>query len=228
MLHALCRPAAVGSPAAALFLLTGSAVIRTSDPVPQLEEPQPSTSAGMHAGTFPDDVLPLQLRMGAVLTNSVGVVLDALPSSAFATGDAACTDHGAMVLGFQSAEGPTSFLDLSIGQVSSSHPPHTLTDHVHTMKGCTPRSLHPPSPAHAYPHPLSTPQLNASRLLACARCKLWWMTPEWRTSTLDLPPETQFLLAELKGGEAGQAPLSYALLLPLIDGDFRTTLRAGR
>ena len=112
-------------------------------------------------------------------------------------------------------------------------------------------------------------QLRANRMLACARCKLWWMTPEWRTSTLQLPPETQFLLVELPwtephssgsavtgqgarsagvrstgtgsagqgltagaggaedaGGPEGQP--AYALLLPLIDGDFRATLRAGR
>ncbi len=65
-------------------------------------------------------------------------------------------------------------------------------------------------------------------MLACARCKLWWMTPEWRTSTLKLPPETQFLLVELKGSGEGISPGAYAILLPLIDGDFRTTLRAGR
>ncbi|GLC45302.1 hypothetical protein PLESTB_000307100 [Pleodorina starrii] len=62
-------------------------------------------------------------------------------------------------------------------------------------------------------------QLNFKRLLACARNKLWWMTPEWRTASWSLPPETQFLLAEM----AAQGP--YALLLPLIDGDFRATLR---
>ncbi|KXZ42611.1 hypothetical protein GPECTOR_130g572 [Gonium pectorale] len=62
-------------------------------------------------------------------------------------------------------------------------------------------------------------QLNFKRLLACARNKLWWMTPEWRTATWALPPETQFLLAEM----AADGP--YAIVLPLIDGDFRGTLR---
>ncbi|KAG1666521.1 hypothetical protein FOA52_014418 [Chlamydomonas sp. UWO 241] len=65
-------------------------------------------------------------------------------------------------------------------------------------------------------------QLRVSRMLACARNKLWWMTPEWRTSTRELPPETQFMLAEVKGCEGA----AYVLLLPLIDGDFRATLRA--
>ena len=65
--------------------------------------------------------------------------------------------------------------------------------------------------------------LRARRWLACARNKLWWMTPEWGTSARELPPETQFLLAELEGG-AG-----YAALLPLIDGgSFRGTLRGPR
>jgi hypothetical protein len=37
-------------------------------------------------------------------------------------------------------------------------------------------------------------QLHPGRMLMSARCKLWWMTPEWRQSTLNIPPETQFLL----------------------------------
>lgn len=63
-------------------------------------------------------------------------------------------------------------------------------------------------------------QLLSQRFLACARCKLWWMTPEWGTSAADLPPETQFMLVELKEGGP------YAVLLPLIDSNkFRATLR---
>ncbi|KAF5843132.1 raffinose synthase or seed imbibition protein Sip1-domain-containing protein [Dunaliella salina] len=65
-------------------------------------------------------------------------------------------------------------------------------------------------------------KLAPGRMLMSARCKLWWMTPEWRTSTLQIPPETQFLLVEL--GPPGAGP--YALVLPLIDGDFRGTLRS--
>lgn len=46
------------------------------------------------------------------------------------------------------------------------------------------------------------------------------MTPEWGTSAADLPPETQFMLVELKEGGP------YAVLLPLIDSNkFRATLR---
>eukprot|EP00798_Chlamydomonas_sp_ICE-L_P005707 gene5707-17606_t len=81
-------------------------------------------------------------------------------------------------------------------------------------------------------------------MLACARCKLWWMTPEWTTTTTTLPPETQFLLVDLSGkgvkctgtaatittegggdGFHSQGDGPYALLLPLIDGSFRATLR---
>eukprot|EP00200_Dunaliella_tertiolecta_P005843 CAMPEP_0202343484 /NCGR_PEP_ID=MMETSP1126-20121109/3581_1 /ASSEMBLY_ACC=CAM_ASM_000457 /TAXON_ID=3047 /ORGANISM="Dunaliella tertiolecta, Strain CCMP1320" /LENGTH=1166 /DNA_ID=CAMNT_0048934551 /DNA_START=372 /DNA_END=3872 /DNA_ORIENTATION=- len=65
-------------------------------------------------------------------------------------------------------------------------------------------------------------KLAPGRMLMSARCKLWWMTPEWRSSTLQIPPETQFLLVEL--GPPGAGP--YALILPLIDGDFRGTLRS--
>ena len=63
-------------------------------------------------------------------------------------------------------------------------------------------------------------QMRCSRLLACARCKLWWMTPSWGTKAGDLPPETQFVLLELQAGGP------YAVLLPLIDQDtYRATLR---
>ena len=64
--------------------------------------------------------------------------------------------------------------------------------------------------------------LRCRRWLACARNKLWWMTPEWGVSGRELPPETQFLLMELEGGE-------YVIMLPLIDSDtFRGTLRPPR
>ena len=63
-------------------------------------------------------------------------------------------------------------------------------------------------------------QLNCKRFLACSRCKLWWMTPEWGSQSSDIPPETQFLLLELADGGP------YAVLLPLIDNNtFRATLR---
>jgi hypothetical protein len=82
--------------------------------------------------------------------------------------------------------------------------------------------------------------LAPGRLLALARTSLWWMTPAWGAAAADVPPETQFLLVEVRrppgaldsssdsaDGEEGAAAAGpvYALLLPLIDaGAFRATL----
>eukprot|EP00210_Caulerpa_lentillifera_P006619 g6324.t1 len=63
-------------------------------------------------------------------------------------------------------------------------------------------------------------KLCCDRFVSSARCKLWWMTPEWGNKTSDLSPETQFLLIEIQEGGP------YAIFLPLIDrGVFRATLR---
>ena len=63
-------------------------------------------------------------------------------------------------------------------------------------------------------------QLRCARWLACARCKLWWMTPEWGTRARQVPPETQFMLLEVAEGGP------YVIALPLIDNNtFRGTLR---
>ena len=42
---------------------------------------------------------------------------------------------------------------------------------------------------HLEDFPLGT--LHCTRWLCCARNKLWWMTPEWGTTTRELPPEGQ-------------------------------------
>jgi Raffinose synthase or seed imbibition protein Sip1 len=77
---------------------------------------------------------------------------------------------------------------------------------------------------HASACALSCVQLKCGRFLACARNKLWWMTPEWGTSAKQLPPEVQFLLVEHDKEEG-----LYFILLPLIDNNtFRATLRPGR
>eukprot|EP00884_Botryococcus_braunii_P019920 jgi/Botrbrau1/6611/Bobra.0189s0038.1 len=61
--------------------------------------------------------------------------------------------------------------------------------------------------------------LKFTRFLACARIKMYWMTPEWGSSAAEVPPETQFLLLMLEGG-------AYVAMLPLLDsGKFRVTLR---
>ena len=63
-------------------------------------------------------------------------------------------------------------------------------------------------------------QLVCQRFLACARCKLWWMTPEWGSRALHIPPETQFALFQTAAGGP------YIIALPLIDNQtYRGTLR---
>lgn len=63
-------------------------------------------------------------------------------------------------------------------------------------------------------------KLCCERFVSSARCKLWWMAPEWGRTAGDLSPETQFVLVEMQEGGP------YAVLLPLIDrGTFRATLR---
>ena len=79
-----------------------------------------------------------------------------------------------------------------------------------------------PDPAMSATMSVFCVQLGVRRFLACARCKLWWMTPEWGNRAKDMPPETQFLLLELEEG-------AYAIMLPLIDSNtFRATLRPPR
>ena len=65
----------------------------------------------------PEDAFPLQLMHGAVVSEAAGIVLDGLPPGAFATSDASA-EHGALIIGLRSQDGPTSLLDIRIGQVS--------------------------------------------------------------------------------------------------------------
>jgi hypothetical protein len=63
--------------------------------------------------------------------------------------------------------------------------------------------------------------LHASRWVASAKNKLWWMTPSWGVSAGAVPVETQFLLVEAAAGV-------YVCLLPLIyDGAFSGMLMGG-
>ena len=64
----------------------------------------------------PPDAYPLALQHGAVVSDAIGIVLDVLPAGTSAFDDVS-VEHGAMVLGLNSSEGPTSLLDLRIGQV---------------------------------------------------------------------------------------------------------------
>ena len=66
---------------------------------------------------------------------------------------------------------------------------------------------------------------NIDSFLCCSRNKIYWMTPEWGTRSSDLPPETQFVLAQLRSVNASSTP-TFVCLVPLIDsGAFRATLR---
>ena len=67
-------------------------------------------------------------------------------------------------------------------------------------------------------HQLSLGKLNCTRLIAAARTKRWWMGPSFGQDASAVPPETQFVLVEL-GDD------SYAVLLPLVEGTMRATLR---
>ena len=81
----------------------------------------------------------------------------------------------------------------------------------------------PPLPRfHLKPSPSSAPLFS---FLCCARNKIYWMTPEWGNRAADLPPETQFFIADL--GPAGTGAGPFVALMPLLANGraFRATLR---
>lgn len=51
------------------------------------------------------------------------------------------------------------------------------------------------------------------------------MIPRVGSTGNDIPVETQFLLLEAKGEEEKEATTSYILFLPLLDGEFRSSLQ---
>lgn len=62
------------------------------------------------------------------------------------------------------------------------------------------------------------------------RFKMWWMTQRMGTCGQEVPFETQFLLVEAQSGsdiDAGedQSAATYAVFLPLLEGDFRAVLQ---
>ncbi|KAL5574811.1 hypothetical protein UlMin_016510 [Ulmus minor] len=65
------------------------------------------------------------------------------------------------------------------------------------------------------------------RFLCLFRFKLWWMIPRVGNSGSDIPVETQMLLLEAKKGEDldESNETSYILFLPVLDGEFRTSLQ---
>jgi hypothetical protein len=131
------------------------------------------------------------------------------------------------VLAFDAAGGETAMEDVPLGQVRKIFfpfflpPRFSLFSPLHSL-------TRPPSIFFLSPPPKKNstplPQLIRARFLAGARAKLWWMTPVWGQRGSSLPPETQFLLVEVKPGGP------YAAFVPLIDGSgsFRATLRPAR
>ncbi|KAI3909117.1 hypothetical protein MKW92_044812 [Papaver armeniacum] len=71
------------------------------------------------------------------------------------------------------------------------------------------------------------------RLLCLYRFKIWWMIPRVAKSGRDIPVETQLLLLEAREDsalndetiESAIDNTSYILLLPVLDGEFRTSLQ---
>lgn len=68
-------------------------------------------------------------------------------------------------------------------------------------------------------------KLQCSRFLAGARQKLWWMVPSWGKSAADIPNETQFMILRLSN--PGDAKETYALILTMVSGPFRSSIRGG-
>ena len=117
-----------------------------------------------------------------------------------------------------------------------------------------PSGAHRPDPVSRHVVQIASRLPTTSRFVANARCKLWWMTPTWGTSECgSIPPETQFLLLEMRTSELGEggatgrtsaetsvdasgrrlrekrsersAATTYVAALPLISADgFRATL----
>uniref|UniRef100_A0A453E8A9 galactinol--sucrose galactosyltransferase n=1 Tax=Aegilops tauschii subsp. strangulata TaxID=200361 RepID=A0A453E8A9_AEGTS len=66
------------------------------------------------------------------------------------------------------------------------------------------------------------------RFMCLFRFKLWWMTQRMGTSGRDVPLETQFILIEVPaaaGNDDGDSEPVYLVMLPLLEGQFRTVLQ---
>jgi hypothetical protein len=58
--------------------------------------------------------------------------------------------------------------------------------------------------------------------LSLFRFKIWWMAPKMGPDAAGVPAETQMLLLESRNGAEDAV---YALVLPVLDGDFRASLQ---
>ncbi|KAI3939365.1 hypothetical protein MKW98_022233 [Papaver atlanticum] len=78
-------------------------------------------------------------------------------------------------------------------------------------------------------HVITLGVLQDVRLLCLFRFKLWWMIPRVGNSGSDVPLETQMLLLEARPAEetaqGSTGKTSYVLILPVLDGEFRTSLQ---
>ncbi|AET00866.1 putative alpha-galactosidase [Medicago truncatula] len=78
-------------------------------------------------------------------------------------------------------------------------------------------------------------KLEELRFMSLFRFKMWWMTQRMGNCGQEIPFETQFLLIEahkgcdieggIDNGEQDQDGSTYAVLLPLLEGDFRAVLQ---
>jgi hypothetical protein len=75
-------------------------------------------------------------------------------------------------------------------------------------------------------------KLQCNRWMAASRQKLWWMVPSWGDSASQIPEETQFLLIRMSQEDAckGTTPEeeTYALIVPMVSGPYRSSIRVGR
>jgi hypothetical protein len=197
-------------------------------------------ASGPGAGTGPNpittrhpSILPLRVEGGRVVHGAgeggepEGVLMERL--APLLAPNARDSPPNGLVFGIASASGPVSQLDAAIGSVRGEAGEGGRGRGASCPRSgrFVPAAGQPPTRPSSCASPLLTPcppaaQLKFKRFLACARNKLWWMTPEWGAAMGALPPETQFLLLEL------EEPGTYGLVLPLIDGDFRATLRPNK
>ncbi|CAJ1430464.1 unnamed protein product [Effrenium voratum] len=90
--------------------------------------------------------------------------------------------------------------------------------------GVLPLCLRVPAPASRHEVDLGAWACTSAQQawLAAARCKLWWMTPEWGSFSDPIPTETQMLLVRLAMEPEEQG--TYVFILPLVTEHFRSSL----
>ncbi|OVA20555.1 Glycosyl hydrolases 36 [Macleaya cordata] len=89
------------------------------------------------------------------------------------------------------------------------------------------------SPTRSCRHVFTLGVLEGYRILCLFRFKIWWMIPRVGKSGSDIPVETQLLLLEAREdsaihdetNESTTENTFYILLLPVLDGEFRTSLQ---